>query len=525
MTAPNDRDGGRAAQPWDAVLLPRFAWLAERLPWFAAPVAFHAWPWIGRLVVWGGVACTIAVVGHAWMGGLAWHRATPADQGVLAVAEDVAAQSGTSSPTLFADEALADVSAQPIETRLPRMTEGVSDAALTILRFAGTAADSEASDADTDTAHAAIANVGGEDASDAAVSSAATLRWARFSVADRAAAIVSGTRAEAALSGLRHRARTLGLVAASPRDDSARTGAGAVVTQWGQWISETAKRHDVSVDRFVVDERSASLDVSVGDGDSAAANTRSAMTALNHRSLSEDVDEGVASRSGLDAMESVGDPLSVSPRPLQQGVARIAIRGAFEPMAAFLAALGAASPPVIVQAAQIMPDHGSKGSRLAMQAVLFFIDADKPRMASGVAGAGSMARPLHASGRDARAAQALGRPVPASDAAVPANPFQRRGQAQTDIVVLATYASGGQRAVLLGRYGAGLASRGLRASRSGATARNGGEREQVALARAGETFADVRVMAIEADRVRLRPLLGGGDLDVRLMRQDSAGTP
>jgi len=519
MTPPNERDAGRDAQPWAAVLLPRFAWLAERLPWFAAPVAFHAWPWIGRITVWSAAACSVAIVGHAWMGGLAWQRVTDAGVGESTGWEDLTPQSGKSSPTLFADEALADVPAAHVEMPLPRLTDGLSVAALALLRLANTPADNEASDADV--GHGAFARPGREDAPNDAASSTATLRWAVYSAADRLAAIASGTRAEAALSGLRDRVRALGVVASPTLDDSA--AAETVVTQWGQWISEAATRHAVSVDRFVVDDRSAPVDISGAESDPADTTESNEFAVRSRPAVRTDVEEAGATRSGLDPMRSSDAPSSFSPRPLQQRAARIAVRGAFEPLAAFIAALGAASPPLIVQAAQIMPDHGSNGSRLALHAVLVFVDADQPRLASGMAAAAGKGQHLHASASalDARAAP----PVPASDAAVPANPFQRRGQAQTDIVVLATYAAGGQRAVLLARHVGGIASRGRSTPGSAASARTVGDREEVALARAGETFADVRVMAIEADRVTLRPLLGGGDLVVSLARRDSGSAP
>jgi hypothetical protein len=551
MTRANERERGLDAQPWAAALLPRFAWLAARWPWFAAPVAFHAWPWIGRMGVWASAAIGVAVMGHAWIGGRAWQRIettrpseTPEAASANARGKTHAEADGTTS-SLFQDEVLSDAPLSTGDARLLRLHDGLSATALQMLRYVPTVKDGtsirsgEGEGAGRDFREGD--RTGREDAS------SASIRWADVLEADLLAAIAAGTRADAALPGLRSRARAAGVVMpdgaaadtarhvpggeispdARPSEDgrargserarsedSARVGgAGGVVTQWAQWLSEMAKRYDVVIDRFAVDDRPIAR-AHHHDGSDDVSDI-----AVDRRG--DDVNEGGASDAGSFPRRAEASEAdftnATAEREVPRRAAHIAVRGAFEPMSAFIAAMGATSPPLLIQAAQIMPDHDSNGSRLALQAVLFFVEPDKPRIAERGVGVSMDAAGRPSAGTDPRSGRAAlpALRLPASDAAPPANPFRRRGHAQTDIVVLATFASGGQRAVLLARHPGGDGMRGIA---SDAMAMRSDPRE-TALARPGETFADVRVVEIEADHVRLRPLLGGKDLVVRLARE------
>ena len=561
MSRAHERERGLDAHPWAAALLPRFAWLAARWPWFAAPVAFHAWPWAGRMSVWTSTAIGVAVVGHAWIGGRAWQRieTTRADEIHASAFTNASAhtrfEADGSSP-LFRDEMSSDAPLSIAEKGAPHLRDGLSAGALQILSTLPTAKDG----GQVDAGEGAIArrDSHGTNRVDGEGLSASSIPWADVSEADLLAAVAAGTRADAALPGLRSRARAAGVGVSSAReaDDATRDavetplvpgetrgegggaaasarvrgvgGVGSIVTQWAQWVSDTAKRHDVAIDRFAVDDRAVAPEhhrnASDIDEHGGSATRDAAIDPTRHGLDYANADANAftqASDASFPRLASVNEGGVMGAnveRALPYTAAHIAIRGAFEPMAAFIAAIAAASPPVLVQAAQLMPDHESNGSRLAFQAVLYFVAPDTPRAADGGTGVRAAERSL--SGMDHRSSHALPSALPSSakDAASPTNPFRRRGHAQTDIVVLATFASGGQRAVLLARHPGAGGVRGIASTRSGMGAGESGNSQETALARPGETFADVRVMAVEADRVRLRPLMGGADLVVRLAR-------
>jgi len=529
MTGTPWRDAGFKAdiegQSWSTALLPRFAWLADRLPWFAAPVALHAWPLTGRVAIASIAVLAVALMGHAWMGGRAWHR-TPANDRAALSLDHAGAPAGlvSSSSALFQDEAFAEAGIGASD-RVLTLTDGLSPSGLRLLQ-----GDTHAT---TPGARAATAGDG-----------AATVppEWASLTAPELYAAIAAGERAALAMPGLQARGRSLGINANVVRpaasepvgeaNNAAAYDAGSVADTtsmvrvdagWSQWISEIGQRRDVAIDLFAIDDRSASQrdvptlpDAMSRDPSRIASATdfavaRGDATAYDNPSARVDAD-ALPGSSAFGGSEVLG--------AWPHRTARMVARGGFEPLAAFVAALGATQPPVIVRAARIMPDHDSNGTRLQLQAMLVFLDPDKPRvMRAGVpdrsiarAGTGLAKPALPSAGAlgGGKAADVAMRA--ASDAAVPANPFRRRGQAQTDIVVLATFVSGGRRAALLARR-----------VTSGAVQRGGGSSGgmEVALVRPGETFADADLIAVEGSTVRLRPLLGGAEHVVHLRRDDT----